>query len=88
MNINAIPDGGINPYADHPGFTTDCRLRITVTQRSSFGGFYRGGFSCEMTGGHCVPAAECTARRERADAEDALRALCEESKLRFPKGPQ
>ena len=86
--MNTIPEGGINPYADHPGFTTDCRLRITVTQRSAYGGFHRGGFACEITGGHCVPSEHCEKRRADADAQDNLRKLCEEAKTRFPGGPR
>jgi hypothetical protein len=72
MNERLIPEGGKNPYADHPGFTADgCPLRYTVTQRGAYGGV-RGGFGCEMTGGHCLPGEHCAKRREDAARQEAF----------------
>lgn len=75
MDDRLIPAGGKNPYADHPGFVAgNCELRITVTRSGAWGGVV-GGFSCSMTGGHCLPCDKCGERRrigaemERREAE-------------------
>lgn len=60
-----IPKGGVNPYADHPGFDAQgCHLQYTVTRRGVWGGVM-GGFGCEVTGGHCLPGEHCANRREQ-----------------------
>jgi hypothetical protein len=54
-----VPEDGVNPYADHPGFTaTGCPYRITVTPKGPYGSTSGCGFACSMTGGHCLPE-EC-----------------------------
>jgi hypothetical protein len=59
-----IPVGGINPYANHPGFeASGCRLRYTVTPARS-GSTSSHGFGCWFTGGHCVPGDHCDYRLE------------------------
>ena len=59
-----IPNGGKNPYADHPGFDAQgCALQITVTRAGVWGGV-QGGFSCSLTGGHCLPCDHCDERRK------------------------
>ncbi len=74
MSERLIPADGVNPYASHPGFDApSCPLRYTVTQRGPFGGV-KGGFGCEMTGGHCLPGEHCDARRSRAEVQDAFKA--------------
>lgn len=51
-----VPEDGVNPYADHPGFSaTTCPDRITITQRGPYGSISGCGFACSRTGGHCLP---------------------------------
>lgn len=80
MDERLIPKGGANPYADHPGFDAQaCPLQYTVTQRGAYGGV-RGGFGCEMTGGHCLPGGHCEARRQKAREMDEIKAACAAAK--------
>lgn len=75
MSRRLIPEGGDNPYADHPGFVADaCPIRYTVTPRNAWGVQMGGGFGCEITGGHCLPGEHCEARRARAKQQDELAA--------------
>ena len=75
MNELLIPEGGTNPYAEHPGFVAnDCPIRYTVTQRGPYGGV-KGGFGCEMTGGHCLPGEHCAKLRADACRQCELAAL-------------
>jgi hypothetical protein len=77
--MHLIPKDGVNPYADHPGFAAaECPLRCTVTGRAALGGVTRCGFGCEMTGGHCVPGAQCDGYRAQAAEQDRLAQLCKE----------
>lgn len=70
-----IPKGGHNPYAEHPGFDAQtCGLQYTVTHRGALGGM-KGGFGCEMTGGHCLPDEHCAKRRADAAKQDAFRSM-------------
>lgn len=55
-----------DPHADHPGYDArECPLSLKVTQRSPWGPITRAGFSCLMTGGHCLPGEHCDDRRKR-----------------------
>jgi hypothetical protein len=84
MDERLIPKDGVNPYADHPGFTaTGCPIRYTVTQRGAYGGV-RGGFGCEITGSHCLPGEHCAKRREDAAQQDALSKLLDGARLAHP----
>lgn len=75
MNARLIPEGGENPYADHPGFEAQgCALQYTVTP-SRMGSTSSHGFGCGMTGGHCVPDQQCDARRSRCAERDRLQEL-------------
>ena len=70
-----IPADGHNPYAEHPGFDAQgCGLQYTVTHRGALGGM-KGGFGCEMTGGHCLPSEHCAKRREDAARQDTFVAM-------------
>jgi len=64
LPLNQIPEGGTNPYANHPGFTAvGCPCQLTITQRNPYGAVTSGGFSCSETGGHCLPEVnQCMAR--------------------------
>lgn len=54
-----IPEGGINPYASHLGFSEDrCQHQTVVTHRDAWGNMSGCGFGCSVTGGHCLPS-EC-----------------------------
>jgi hypothetical protein len=80
MNERLIPVDGVNPYADHPGFTESaCPIRYTVTQRGAYGGV-KGGFGCEITGGHCLPGEHCERRRADAAEHDRIAALLKEAR--------
>ena len=49
----------------HPGFVaSECPHRISVT-RCEQTGF--GGYSCGITGGHCLPGARCDGLRKEHD---------------------
>lgn len=63
MNDRLILVNGVNPYASHLGFKeTGCHLRITVTP-SLMGSTSCHGFSCDVTGGHCLPSKDCDTLR-------------------------
>jgi hypothetical protein len=74
MNERMIPIGGVNPYANHPGFDAQgCELQYTVTQQNSWGTVTSAGFGCWFTGGHCLPGDHCEHRRARSAEEAKLR---------------
>lgn len=76
MSDMTIPKDGVNPYADHPGFTASgCPLRYTVTQRGPWGHIGSCGFGCEMTGGHCLPGEQCEGFRAKAAEHDRMKAI-------------
>ena len=71
MDERLIPEGGTNPYTDHPGWVAgDCELRITVTGNNN--GSISGGFACSMSGGHCLPDEDLCATRIRHAQERLL----------------
>lgn len=53
-----IPEGGSNPYANHPGFDAEgCTNRETVTRKGPYGFTSSDcGFGCKLSGGHCLPS--------------------------------
>lgn len=60
------PYEAVNPHADHPGYDSrNCPLSLQVTGRGPWGQIARAGFSCLMTGGHCLPDEHCDDRRAR-----------------------
>ena len=75
MNERIIPEGGKNPYADHPGFVADgCTERMTITRSGAWGGV-QGGFACRVTGGHCLPCDKCDDRRATGVEFDKRQAM-------------
>jgi hypothetical protein len=52
-----LPEGGKNPYANHPGFDAEgCPERHTITRQGPYGFTSSDcGFGCKLTGGHCMP---------------------------------
>jgi hypothetical protein len=71
MEDRLIPEGGTNPYVNHPGWTADsCGLRITVTGNNN--GSISGGFACSMSGGHCLPEKDLCANRIKREQERML----------------
>ena len=72
--MSLLPKNGVDPYENHPGFVADaCPIRMTITRRN--GSFIQGGFSCEVTGGHCLPGEFCDSRRETARHQDEMAVL-------------
>jgi hypothetical protein len=54
---------GSAPFDRHPGYTAhSCELRETVVAQTYA---TNNGFRCYMTGGHCVPGAQCEDLRVR-----------------------
>jgi hypothetical protein len=63
MNKRMIPEEGVNPYVNHPGFDAQgCPLQRPVTRRGPYGQVVAGGFGCCATGGHCLPGQHCPKR--------------------------
>ena len=82
-NYQTIPKDGKNPYADHPGFDArECPIRYTVTQTGAYGGI-RGGFGCEITGGHCLPGEHCSKRQADAKEQDELKVMFQTARDKF-----
>lgn len=66
MKNSELPDPstllpGTARFMDHPGFDAqDCHLREVVVAHTMA---TTNGFRCAFTGGHCLPAHYCEARR-------------------------
>jgi len=45
-------------HADHPGHGATCRARLTINAAPN--GTSYSGYSCKVTGGHCIPCDRCT----------------------------
>ena len=45
-------------HADHPGHGSTCRARLTINAAPH--GMSSDGYSCKVSGMHCLPGDRCT----------------------------